>query len=334
MEAHESDARRVTGPERQLPLVFAPAEALAAGYTPGEVRGRVASQWPRLRRGQFSRTQLEGEMRWRGEILAIARTHRRPLVLSHAHAARAYGWPSPLGGWGPPSFTSAVPPARRRREVWICVASLPAEDVALLGPVAVTSSARTVIDCARRLPQRDALAIADAALRRGHVTHDGLRAALSRAAGTRGIERARAVVAIADGRRETAFESWSAWAFHEGGLPQPWWQATVLDHEGVFIGRVDALWEHGLVGEADGRAKYRLVALERRGVVDAEGLAAALDDERRRERELRLAGAAIVRWEPRDVLDPGRAHRLVEHVRPQLAEPVGGRRFTGRAILL
>lgn len=324
----------MTGHERELPLVFAPAQARAAGYTAGEMRGRATSRWPRLRRGQFSRAQLEGEMRWRGEVLAIVRTHRRPLVLSHAHAARAYGWPSPLGGWGPPSFTSTVPPARRRRDVWISVAALPAEDVALLGPVAVTSSTRTVVDCARRLHERDALALADAALRRGDVTHDGLRAALSRAAGTRGVERARAVLAVADGRRETAFESWSACAFHEHGLPQPLWQATVLDHEGVFIGRVDALWEHGLVGEADGRAKYRLVALERRGVVDAEGLAAALDDERRRERELRQAGAAIIRWEPRDVLDAVRTRRLAEHVRRQQAETMAAGRFTGRVILL
>ena len=52
----------------------------------------------------------------------------------------------------------------------------------------------------------------------------------------------------------------------------PHWQVTVLDEEGVFLGRADAYWKEGVAGEADGRAKYRLASLERTGAVNAEGL--------------------------------------------------------------
>ena len=213
------------------------------------------------------------------------------------------------------------------------MATLAEAEIELLGPVAVTSRARTVVDCARRLAPHDALAVADAACQ-GRVDKAVLREALARCGSTRGSRRAGVVIELADGRRETALESWSAWAFGRVGLPRPAWQATVLDHEGVLIGRADAWWEQGVVGEADGRAKYRLKSLERRGVVDAEGLAQALDDERRRERELARSGARIVRWEPRDVLEDGRTRTLADHVRRTLGAASRERAFTGTVLLL
>jgi hypothetical protein len=170
-------------------------------------------------------------------------------------------------------------------------------------------------------------------MRRG-VSRGSLRLVLQRQARWPGVARAASVLELADGRRETAFESWSAWAFEGESLPRPIWQATVLDHEGVHIGRTDALWEQGVVGEADGRAKYRLKSLERRGVVDAEGLAQALDEERRRERELARTGAKIVRWEPRDVLDAAHTRALAAYLERTLATASADRGFTGRVLLL
>ena len=136
---------------------------------------------------------------------------------------------------------------------------------------------------------------------------------------------------LADGRRETPVESWSAWAFSVQGLPPPVWQVTVLDEEGVFLGRTDAWWKEGVAGEADGRAKYRLGALERTGAVDAEGLARTLDDQRRRERELRQAGVVVVRWEPRDLLQPDRQRRLTAQLVRELGEVRRRPRFRGRS---
>ena len=142
------------------------------------------------------------------------------------------------------------------------------------------------------------------------------------------------MLALADGQRESPFESWSAWAFSVQGLPPPQWQVTVLSDEGVFLGRTDAWWKEGVAGEADGRAKYRLGALERTGSVDAEGLAGTLDDERRRERELRRAGVVIVRWDPRDVLQPDRQRRLAAQLRREIDHAVGHPRFTGQVLIL
>jgi hypothetical protein len=142
------------------------------------------------------------------------------------------------------------------------------------------------------------------------------------------------VLALADGRRETPFESWSAWAFATQGLQLPVWQVTVLDEEGAFLGRTDAWWKEGVAGEADGRAKYRLASLERTGAVDAEGLAGALDDERRRERELRQAGVVIVRWEPRDVLRPDRQRRLAAQLARELDDVRRLPRFRGKVLVL
>ena len=322
-------------PDPDLPLVASRQDARAAGMSDSAVGRRLSGRrWSRLRQGWYSPEQLQAEAQWRAEVLAAVRAHQRCLVLSHAHAARAHGWPSPLGGWGPLSFTATDPPARRGPHARVLVALLADHEMVSHGAVLVTSPARTLVDCARHLPPHDVLAMADRALRRRDVSASALVSALDASAGRRGITRARRVLALADGRRETPFESWSAWAFAAQGLQPPLWQVTVLDDEGVFLGRTDAWWKEGVAGEADGRAKYRLASLERTGAVDAEGLAGALDDERRRERELRQAGVLIVRWEPRDVLQSDRQRRLAAQLNGELDDVRGQPRFTGRILVL
>ena len=239
----------------------------------------------------------------------------------------------PVGGWGPTSYTSPVPPVRRRAGSLVLVAGLEDGDIEYRGAVMVTSPARTVVDCARRLPPHDALAIADAALRSG-VALTAVSAALDQAAGRPGVEGARRVLRLANGRRESPFESWSALAFDVHDLAPTLWQATVLDEEGRFLGRSDAWWKEGVIGEADGRTKYRLVALQRSGAVDADGLAAAFDEERARERGMRRTGASIVRWAPRDVLQPVLTERLARHLRREIRVAQTTGRFTGRVLEL
>ena len=315
-----------------LPLVFDRADAVAAGLSEEQVRRRASQRWSRLRRGQFTASPLDAQGRWRAEVLATTRLHRREIVLSHASAARAWALPSPLGGWPPTTFTSTERPVRRAGPATVLVAGLPDDEVAVLGAVRVTSVARTVVDCARRLPGRDALAMADAALHRGLTTHAELTSVLARQTGHPGAARARRVLALADGRRESALESWSAASFAEHGVPQPEWQVTITDLDGVFLGRVDALWREGVAGEADGDLKYRLAAAERGGGT-AEALAAVAAEERRRERGLGRTGLDLVRWGAGDVLDPRRAERLADDVDARRARADPGR-FRGRAVLL
>jgi hypothetical protein len=210
-------------------------------------------------------------------------------------------------------------------------APLDESETAPMGRIVVTSAARTVVDCARTCHPHDALAIADAALRAGLVRVDDLRCALGRARGWPGAVMAGRVFDLADGRRETALESWSAWSFHIKGVPAPQWQVTVLDAEGRFVARPDALWQCAIGGEADGRLKYRLAAAERGGV-DAENLLAVLHEERRREGLMRGVGLVLVRWGARDVLDPGRSAALAEYLHAEIdrADPA---RFLGRVVL-
>jgi len=318
-------------PEPELPVVFDRSDAAGAGLSEEQIRRRAAAQWDRLRRGQFTQRPLDGEDRWRAQALAVLRAHRRPLVLSHASAARAWGLPSPISGWPPTTFTSDSPPVRRGSDAVVLVAALWDGDSVPIGVVRCTSVARTVVDCARALEPRDALAIADAALHRGLTTVTALGAALDRQSRWPGSARARRLLTLADGRRETALESWSAWAFALHKVPPPVWQVNVCDAEGVFLGRVDCWWPEGVVGEADGALKYRLAAAERGGV-RAESLAAVVDDERRRERGLRHAGLPMVRWSAGDVLVEPRAAALaaVLAAERRRADPT---RFMGRTFL-
>ncbi len=316
--------------DRDLPIVADRAAAREAGYSDAAVSRHVASRrWTPLRRGAFSpAADLTADQRWRAEVVAARNAYAGQLVLSHAHAARAQCLPRPLGGWGPLTFTRASG-ARRGGAVAVHVAALPPADVVERGRVLVTSLARTVVDCARTLPGRDALAMADAALRSRRLTRAELEGALGRQAHWPRVSRARVVVARADGRRESPAESWSAWSFAEHGVPTPLWQVEVCDAHGVDAGRVDAWWKAGVAGEVDGRTKYRLKALERGGV-DAGTLARTLDEERLREMALRRTGAHLVRWDPRDVLRPDREAALAAHLLRELARPS---RFTGRLFL-
>jgi hypothetical protein len=125
-----------------LPLVFSRTDALAAGLSEEQVRRRAAGTWDRLWRGQFVAGALDPEHRWRALVLATIRVHERPLVLSHASAARAWGLPSPLGVPPPTTFTTPVPPPRRAGPALVLVAALPEDEVSDLGPVRVTSVAR------------------------------------------------------------------------------------------------------------------------------------------------------------------------------------------------
>jgi len=162
------------------------------------------------------------------------------------------------------------------------VAPVPCADRALAQEVRVTSVARTVVDIAREAPFADAVIAADAALRSG-LGADELTAVLDRCRRWPGVAAARTVVAFADGRSESAFESLSRARFCTLGLEIPESQVEIYLRS-QLIARVDFLWRaQNVIGEADGRSKYTSV-----------------DDfyaEKRREERLRDLGFEVVRWD-------------------------------------
>lgn len=160
---------------------------------------------------------------------------------------------------------------------------------ALVDGVRVTSPARTVVDLARVHGFLTGVAAGDAALRTGVVTLDELRAELQSVGSRRGVRVARDVLGFVDERSESPGESLSRVRMRELGIPVPVLQHVVTDGRG-FVGRVDFWWpEHGVIGEFDGRSKYRVD-------VDPEAAAGRLWEEKLREDRLRATGPTVARW--------------------------------------
>jgi len=141
--------------------------------------------------------------------LSAMTAHRRAAaelsgVLSHLSAAQHWGWAVKT----PPEAAWVTVPRKRKvaadtRAVRnICYADLPDDDIV----DGVTSKLRSVVDCARRLPFDEALAVADSALRAGDVEKKDLLAAAAKLRGRGAIE-ARRVAREADGRAANPFES-------------------------------------------------------------------------------------------------------------------------------
>ena len=125
-------------------------------------------------------------------------------MASHLSAAQHWGWEVK---WPPVSAWVTVPRNRKvaaaaRVTTEIVYADLAEDDVV----DGVTAKRRTVVDCARRLPFDEALAVADSALRAGDISEAELLRATSALRG-RGATQARRVAREADGRAANPFES-------------------------------------------------------------------------------------------------------------------------------
>ena len=250
-------------------------------------------------------TSADHAERHRLLVRAAARTLSSP-VFGHASAAAVWrlplleGWPSDVHVLVPDARgTPSTRGVRRHR-----VAVVP--EIRVVGGVRVTTAARTVVDLARTGSFARGLVLADDALRRRRVTPDDLTRELVAAGSGRGVRRARRVADEADARSESPGESLSRARMIELGLPRPVLQHEVRDRRGL-VGRVDFFWESlGVVGEFDGRLKYR---------ADGVGDRTAAEDrvwaEKRREDRLRAAGLRVVRWTWQDALDPARLARVL-----------------------
>jgi hypothetical protein len=105
--------------------------------------------------------------------------------------------------------------------------------------------------------------------------------------GWSGARTLQAGIRHADPASASPFESWSRGWMVAVGLPSPELNVRVLGAAGRrYFG--DFVWrEHGVIGEADGVAKY--------GATSAE-IRAALRGERERQADLEAAGWRVVRW--------------------------------------
>ena len=210
-------------------------------------------------------------------------------VVSHASAAVLHGLPT-FDRLGQAHLTRASGRGKRRGYVHLHVAPLAADEVVERDGVVVTSLARTVLDLARCLPYREAVATGDAALRLG-LDRAELEQLLGAASRRPGIGTARRVVGFLDGRSESVGESFSRVVLHRLGLAPSSLQLEVLDGTAALVGRCDFGWEgQRTVGEFDGRVKYG--RLLRPGQDPGDVVWA----EKQREDAIRDLGWQVVRW--------------------------------------
>lgn len=311
-----------------LPPVFCRDDALAAGLTPRQADLRVSrGRWRSLRRGAYCLPE-----RWeaadarerhvllaRAVLLTLDGTH----VISHTSGAAVHGLPLPFSPT-PVWTTTPSDGCTRYRDGLVVMAASLLGDVVRRERLAVTSAGRTVADCLRHLKTVDAVAIADAAVRRRSGVWPEVLATLERCEGWPYADVARRRLLLVDGRRESPVESWSYVAMDRRGLPMPEPQVTLLDERGRAVGRVDAWWDDcAVVGEADGLTKYGVGV----GLTPEEAVRAVVK-EKRREDAVRATGAHVARWGTVDLHDEA---RWADWMRRQLT--LGDRRrFRGSVI--
>jgi len=217
--------------------------------------------WHQVRNGIWV-----SEHEWRGltpEHRHAALVHATGLCL--AREAPVFAVTSAAAVWGlprieqwPDAVRVLVPTAARGRGSSLVRPHVGREAEAVqVGEIRLTSPARTVVDLARTATLHTAVAAADHALRHRLCTRDELRAEVDAVPPrVRGRTRARVVEALADPMSMSAGESLSRVQMFLLNLPKPELQREVRDGDGL-VGFVDFGWE-GVVGEFDGRVKYRV----------------------------------------------------------------------------
>lgn len=296
------------------PIAPLPTIVLARELTPAAVRAAVrAGELERIRPGAFRRVAPAAEPSAPAtnatkaaaarelalaRMAAIARQLSTPFWFSCESAALLWGcpvWTAPVGthliqtmrphGHGDPDL--------RRHHMTLD----PADRTQFRG-VPVTSLDRTVVDCLRGLAPRDALVVADGALRLG-ADRDAIAARLSSPAHGRGVVAARAVLDFADGRAESPWETFVRYTLVRLGLPRPELQIPIRTRLGWF--RADMGWlEWKLLLEFDGFSKYA-----------GDEPARALFEEKRRQEAIEEEGFTFIRV---TAIDMGRPDDLLRRV--------------------
>lgn len=248
----------------------------------------------RLRRGCYLSGQLWEQQSPTTRALQRIYAHHHSLlraiesepVYSHTSAARVHG----LHLWNVDDsihITQSFPtsPHGHGPDVQAHYSPLAPEAISFRKGPRVTSLERTVVDCARILPYRQALIIADSALYRGgdRPLMEDIALQLT---GCKGIGKARRVIAQASSLAESPGETLTRHIIRCLGLPMPEEQVAVRTRHGDH--RLDFAWRELLLAlEFDGRTKY----------FDYAPTEEVLFQERRREKALMEDGWQFVRLE-------------------------------------
>ncbi|MFF1821096.1 type IV toxin-antitoxin system AbiEi family antitoxin domain-containing protein [Kribbella sp. NPDC058245] len=282
--------------------VFSRRQARDAGYTPAEMRERLAQgRWERLRYGQYAeRTDGSGLARWdrpayRHRLLTHAAMNSMKsgsAVVSHHSALILHGIPVWQADLTEVQLTRANARAGVTAGVRHHQARLPPEDVTTVDDLPATSVARALVEIASTATFAAAVISADAALRHPEMSTADLWRLAEATEHWPGSPMIRRTLAFADRLAESAGESRLRVVMRNEDLPPPQLQVEFTDAEG-FIGRVDFFFpEFNTIVEFDGLMKY------------GDGSREALIREKLREDRLRALGLEVVRIIWSDLDDP------------------------------
>ncbi|GAA4407951.1 type IV toxin-antitoxin system AbiEi family antitoxin domain-containing protein [Tsukamurella soli] len=225
-------------------------QALAAGSTRGAITARVKrGEWQRVGRAVYLSA----------EHLFTERARLRAAVAAHRGAAEgaAAAWWHGLTTDLDPVVTVAIPRTARTRAY--CVTPvlarrrnlLPA-DIEVVASLTVTRRPLTLLDCATALSAGEGTRLMDRSLQTGAVTVSGLRAALERNAGLRGMAEARRIVQVCESDSESEAERRFVRLLRAEGITG-WVQQVRIGRYRFDIG----FPEMGVVIEVDGWAFHR-----------------------------------------------------------------------------
>lgn len=316
-----------------LPLALS-SDLHSAGYSRREIVTSLRlGDIERLSRGAFS-TPVLGENehqivfnRYRRRVLARA-LGLSDKAVSHVSGAAVYKLPLDEALLADVHVTRAGRGGSRRSDgLVVHAAKLEDDEVLELEGCRVTSPARTLVDVARTVPCRQAVAIADAALQRELVSPAELVTALRSARYRRGVPAAKRAMRLVDGRSESVGESYLRVILHDVGVGVEL-QINVYAAEGTFLARCDAgLPEIGLLIEFDGLVKYQ------RMLRPGDSAADVVFREKQREDALREAGFVIIRVVWSDLFEPELLRtRVLQGIRLARRNAAAGN-LTGRCVV-
>lgn len=246
----------------------------------------------RMRRGCYARASWWQKLSANGRLRQRIRIHQyctlatspQGFVYSHISAAAIHG----LHVWNVPErihVTQASRPSGLGQAADVQSHSRPlgSQDVVEVDDFMTTTLERTVIDCALSLPYRQALVIADQALRAG-ASRALLQNMASMLTATSGVRNLRRVLQHANALSESVGETLCRDLMRELRLPAPVCQLWIRTRLGSF--RADFAWEEEkVVLEFDGKGKY----------FDYRPTDEAVYLERKRESALIEAGWTVIR---------------------------------------
>lgn len=298
-------------------LLASRAQILASGVTERQLRDQVeAETLLRLHRGSYVSAAEWDQLWWEGQHLLKVLAVREASpgdgpVFTHVSAAVVWGLPLYRLGEKP---VQVLIEGRRHSRVLSGVVRrdmrVADDDIVDVDGVRVTSLMRTVVDVARTASYPQAVACADAGLRRAAVKGQIMDAGLDEqwradsmalaAPGLRGVRQARRVLEFADGRAQLPGESVSRVHLQALGYTRYDLQVPVTGATGDQYWLDFAFPGARTFGEFDGNGKYTDPML--RSAASAEDAVLA---EKRREDDIRgMTGWKFARWGDEDLRTP------------------------------